>query len=92
MPLCIVVLSYGYKTLLGRHVFWLDILIFLVAVSVGQVSSYLILAAGDQHSQLGWLGLLAAALLGASFAVFTFSPPHMPVFRDSVTGRYGLQE
>ena len=91
MPICIVILFYGYKALLGHHVLWLDILIFFIAVCVGQVSSYLLLAAGRQHGRPGWFSLLAVALLGASFVVFTFWPPRLPIFRDSVSGRYGLR-
>ena len=92
MPLCIVLLFYSYKALLGHHILWLDILIFLVAVSVGQVSSYLLLAAGHRHARLGWVGLVALVLLGLCFAAFSFKPPQLPIFRDSVTGRYGLQQ
>lgn len=90
-PLCIVLLSCGYKALPGHHVLWLDILIFLVAVSMGQASSYLSMAAGQQLAPLGWIALLTVVLLGLCFAVFTFRAPRLPIFRDSVSGRYGLQ-
>ena len=91
MPLCIVVLFYGYTALLGRHILWLDILTFLVAVSVGQVTSYVLLAGGAQDERLGWIGMLAVALLGGCFAVFSFKPPRLAAFQDPVTGGYGLQ-
>jgi len=92
MPLCIVLLFYGYKALLGHHVLWLDILIFLVAVAVGQVSSYVLIAAGHEHAGLGWVGLAAVVLPGLCFAGFSFRPPRLPIFRDSVTDKYGLQQ
>jgi hypothetical protein len=91
MPLCIVLLFYGYTALLGHHVLWLDILIFLVAVSAGQVGSYFLLAAERLDGGFGRLGLAAVALLGASFVAFTFRPPRLPIFRDSPTGTYGVQ-
>lgn len=92
MPLCVVLLFYGYKALLGHHVLWLDILIFLVAVSVGQASSCLLLAAERRHAGLEWVGLAALFLLGLCFAAFSFRPPRLPIFQDSVTGKYGLQQ
>ena len=91
MPMCIVLLFYGYKALLGHHVLWLDILIFLVAVSAGQVSSCILLSVGYGPLKLGWVALLMSVLLGIAFVVFTFRPLRLPIFRDSVTGRYGLQ-
>jgi hypothetical protein len=92
MPLCIVLLFYGYKSLLGHHVLWLDILIFLVAVAVGQVSGFLLLAAEHGPAGPGRVALAALVLLGLCFAAFSFWPPRLPIFRDSVTGRYGLQQ
>ncbi|MEA3345201.1 MAG: DUF6512 family protein [Chloroflexota bacterium] len=92
MPLCVVVLFYGYKVLLGHHLVWLDILIFLVAVSAGQMAAYLLMSTGRRHERWVWIGLLAVALLGVCFALFTFRPPHLPVFRDSVTGKYGIAD
>lgn len=90
MPACIVGLFYSYKAVLGHHLLWLDILIFLVAVSAGQVVGYLLLAAGHPQGQVGRLGVCAVALLGLCFMVFTFWPPRLPIFRDSTSGRYGL--
>jgi hypothetical protein len=92
MPVCIVLLFYGYKALLGHHILWLDILIFLVAVSMGQMSSYLLLAAGHGHAGVGRVGLAGLVLLGLCFAAFSFRPPRLAIFRDSVTGKYGLQQ
>jgi hypothetical protein len=90
MPTCIVGLFYGYKAVLGHHLLWLDILIFLVAVSAGQVISCLLLAARNPQGQVGRFGVGAVALLGLCFMVFTFWPPRLPIFRDSTSGRYGL--
>ena len=90
MPLCVVLLFYGCKALLGHHVLWLDILIFFVAVSVGQVISYLLLATGHRHAGLGLVGLSGLVLLGLCFAAFSFKPLQLRIFRDSVTGEYGI--
>jgi hypothetical protein len=28
--------------------------------------------------------------LALAFIVFTFYPPHLPIFRDPITGKYGI--
>ena len=32
----------------------------------------------------------ALVVLGVLFVLFTFYPPHLPLFRDSITGGYGI--
>jgi len=91
MPLGIIVLFYAYTALIGHHVLWLDILTFLVAVAAGQGASCLLLAGARQHALLARTALPVVVLLGLLFVLFTFAPPRLPVFRDPVTGGYGLQ-
>jgi len=90
MPVTIAALFYGYTGVLGRNVLWIDISIFFVAAAAGQLASYLLLTARDASRALNHLGLLALLLLGAAFMAFTFAPPHLPMFRDAVTGSYGI--
>ncbi len=92
MPVLIVVLFYAYTALLGHHLLVLDILLFLVAVAAGQLLSGMLPNAAQGRAWASWAALLAVALLGVAFAVFTFAPPRLPVFRDPVSGGYGLQE
>ena len=33
---------------------------------------------------------IALAVLGILFVLFTFYPPQLPLFRDSITGGYGI--
>lgn len=90
MPLLIVALYYFYVFLLGEHVFFLDIAIFVVAVLAGQYLSYRLMT-GDERSPTA--NLIAPALLIALavlFVVFTFAPPYVGLFRDGPTGTYGI--
>ena len=91
MPLTIVALFYGYTAVLGHNVLWADISIFFVAAAAGQLVSYVLLTARDASRPLNLVGLAALLLLGAAFMAFTFAPPHLPIFRDAVTGSYGIR-
>ena len=68
----------------------IDILTFVVAVIVGQLVSYKLLTYGKLPDMLNKISLVALILLGVAFMLFTFYPPHLPLFRDPVTGEYGI--
>lgn len=92
MPVTIVVLFYGYTTLTGIDSVIVDILIFIVAVAVGQLVSYRILVTKQLPPWLKWLSLALMVVLALVYALLTFYPLHVPFFMDSVTGTYGIQQ
>ena len=90
IPITIVVLYYSYTALLGHGLLIVDIAIFVVAVIAGQLVSYKLLMASPLPEKLNRFVPIALAVLGILFVLFTFYPPHLPLFRDSVTGGYGI--
>jgi hypothetical protein len=90
IPVTIVVLYYAYTAILGHGLLVVDIAIFVVAVIVGQLVSYRLLAASSVSERLDRFAPIALAILGILFVLFTFYPPQFPLFRDSVTGGYGI--
>jgi uncharacterized membrane protein len=90
MPITIVVLFYSYTAILGHDLLIADILIFVVAVIVGQLVSYKLLTASPLPERLNRFAPIALAVLGILFVLFTFYPPQVPLFRDPVTGVYGI--
>jgi len=90
MPAIIAVLFYSYTAILGESVFAMDILIFIIAVIVGQFVSYKLLVSKKFPKTWGRIFLVALILLAALFVIFTFYPPHLLIFRDPITGGYGL--
>jgi len=90
MPVAIVVLFYSYKAITGGNILIADILIFVVAVALGQLTSYKILTIGQLPMWLDKLGIGMVILLAVAMGVFTFYPPKLPIFRDSLTGNYGI--
>ena len=90
IPITIVVLYYAYTAILGHGPLIVDIAIFVVAVIVGQLVSYRLLIASPLPGRLNRFAPIALAILGILFVLFTFYPPHLPLFRDSVTGAYGI--
>jgi hypothetical protein len=61
-------------------------------VVIGQLASYKLLTHKRLSEKLVWISLSALVALGIAFALFTFIPPQAPVFRDPVTGGYGIPQ
>jgi hypothetical protein len=90
IPITIVVLYYVYTAILGHGLLAVDIAIFVVAVIVGQLVSYKLLMASPLSKRLNRFAPVALAVLGILFVLFTFYPPQFPLFKDPVTGGYGI--
>jgi len=90
MPIAIAVIFYSYTAIFGEEILIVDILIFIVAVALGQLASYRILTMRRLPRWTGRVGLAMVVLLAVAFGVFTFYPPHLPIFRDAVSGGYGI--
>ena len=90
IPIVIAIIFYSYTTILGDEILWVDILTFIIAVAICQLISYHL----SKIKELTWwfniLGLALLVILAAAFVIFTYYPPHLPVFLDSVTGKYGI--
>ncbi|MEM2962023.1 MAG: DUF6512 family protein [Candidatus Bathyarchaeia archaeon] len=89
MPLIIVSLFYLYTAFMEENLV-LDILIFVIAVIIGQLASYKLLIRGEKSEIYARISVVALILLALLFVIFTFYPPHLPVFRDPVSGNYGI--
>ncbi len=92
IPLQIIVFFYAYTAFLGDHVFLIDMLIFVVAVVVGQMLGARIMVAPAAGRAFQRAGILALAALALLFAVFSYRPPHLPPFQDSGMQQYGILE
>ena len=87
----IPVLFYTYTGILGRSVDWANIAIFYLADLAALALDFRLLSRGKFSSR--WMQLLGlAALWGLAFLFVwcTFRPPSLPLWRDPVTGVYGI--
>jgi len=89
---CLIpVLYYTYTGILGRQIPWVNITIFYVAALVLFRLDLRLLEQGRLGGRwlqvAGLLVLLGVALL---FVYCTFAPPQLGLWRDPVTGGYGI--
>ena len=87
----IPVLFYTYTGVLGFHVVWADIAVFFLADLGAFPLDFCLLRRGKLSSR--WMQLLGLAVLwGLAFCFVwcTFRPPRLALWRDPVTGLYGI--
>ena len=88
--LLIPVIYYTYTGIWGKSIDWINIAIFFLASGIAfrwetawlQKDCSCPLSSGPAMASLALLALL--------FTVFTFRPPHIPLFQDVPTGTYGF--
>ena len=81
---------YGYTAIIGKEILIVDILIFLVAIIIGQLTSYKIMTSARLPEYMNFISPIFIILLALVLMLFTFYPPHLPIFLDANTGTYGI--
>ena len=87
----IPVLYYTYSGIFGISVAWLNIAIFFLAAGVSYWLEYQCFQKCSACPIPSGIALGFLGLTGLIFTVFTFLTPHIPFFRDPITGTYGFQ-
>lgn len=77
----IVLLFYGYTTLLGHHVLLADLIIFFVSIAAGEWGGER-LRKGVPNSIVNLLSAVLLVLAVVAFSTFTYYPPDVFLFRD----------
>ena len=86
----IPVLFYTYNGAVGKSPDWLNIAIFFIAAAISFLYESKMFKEnniGCRHPKLAISLLIAIALL---FFVFTFRTPKLGIFKDPLTGNYGI--
>ncbi len=86
----IPILFYTYNGAVGKSPDWLNIAIFFISAFFAfryQAAWFKKESTSCAFPHLAFAGLLGIALL---FALFTFYPPEIGLFRDPISGTYGI--
>lgn len=82
-------LYYTYRGALGTFIDWFNIAIFFIAAAATYLTEYFILKGNKSRFNEG-LCLTLLLVFGAGFITLTYLTPHIPLFADPVTGKYGI--
>ncbi len=86
----IPVLFYTYNGVIGRSPDWLNIAIFFLSAAAAYLFEARLFRAPESVCRAPGAALLLLIILGVLFAVLTFVTPTVGIFRDPLTGTYGV--
>lgn len=86
----IPVIFYTYNGAFGKSPDWLNISIFFVAAAIVCIFETRLLKKQKPNCKVKYLAIISLCAIAATFVIFTFYPPKLPLFKDPVTGGYGI--
>ena len=86
----IPVIFYTYNGAFGKSPDWFNITLFFIAAAVTFLLETWLFKKGFPTCKHPWIAFVILCAIGAVFVVFTFAPPRIPLFRDPLTGHYGV--
>lgn len=91
--ICFIVISFfTYTGILGTNFLFLDILIFIISILLGEFISYKFMKRpNESNKNTKILATVIMIFLLLCFIVFTYITPEVNLFRDPITGTYGIE-
>lgn len=88
--LLIPILFYTYNGAFGASPDWVNVLIFFIAAIAAYAAEYFLLKQKALTKTPSLPAKILLALFAATFIVFTYFPPQIPLFQDPISKLYGL--
>lgn len=89
----ITVLFYVYLGVIGKNIDVINISIFVIAVIIAKYIAYrIMLMPNFENIYYILLSTYFIYLTTFCFAIFTFAPPKINLFRDPIRGKYGIEK
>lgn len=83
-----IVFFYTYSGILGTNFAFINIATFLFSITIGEFLAYKILL--SNFSCNNKFAIIILVTLFLCFVIFTYFPPEIGLFKDPVTGQYGI--
>ncbi len=88
--LLVPVSFYTFGGAFGSTPDWVNIAIFFISAGVGFWIESKLFQKGNRPCKLAKAAAVLLILAAVCFVLFTFIPPHIPLFLDPLTNTYGL--
>ena len=86
----IPLLFYTYNGVIGKSPDWVNISIFFVSSAVAYIYEARALKGNKAACPSSRLALALLVLTGFLFVIFTFRTPELAIFKDPISGMYGI--
>ena len=90
LSLSIIVFFYSYTTITGEPILLIDLISSAVFVALSQYISYRLTVSDNNISDYFLVTVMLLMLYFVMFFSFTLFPPKIDLFKDPVTGMYGI--
>jgi hypothetical protein len=84
------VIFYTYNGVIGKSPDWLNITIFFVSAAIAYLYETRHLVSENLRCRSSKWPLTALCAIALLFVVFTFATPEIGIFKDPLTGTYGI--
>jgi hypothetical protein len=91
MQVFIVLFFYTYTFFLKHHNLFFDITLFITGALLCHIISYLLMSRKSLDPVFRYTGIGLLLLQAFCLILFTYFPPHLPIFKDGITGKYGVE-
>ncbi len=86
----IPVIFYTYNGIIGHSPDWINIAIFFISAAISYIYETRLFNANKTHCRLPKLAFLTLCIVALLFIIFTFKTPEIDIFKDPITGTYGI--
>ena len=86
----IPIIFYTYNGVIGKSPDFINIAIFFVSAALAYVYETRELKNESSRCKFPRLAFAALCIIGLCFVIFTFKTPELGLFKDPVTGTYGI--
>ena len=86
----IPVIFYTYNGVIGRSPDWINIAIFFIAAGIAYLYETRLFKNEKTNCKFPKLAIAILALIALLFVIFTFATPEINIFKDPLTGTYGV--
>ncbi len=86
----IPVIFYTLRGIFGNTPDWINIGIFFVSAGIAFIYETKQLKKGSLPCRYSTWSMVIFCVIAILFFIFTFIPPHIPLFQDPVSGSYGI--
>ena len=86
----IPVLFYTYNGVIGKSPDWINIAIFFVAAAIAYTYETIVFEKNELKCRSKKLAIGVILVIALLFVVFTFRTPEIGMFKDPISGTYGI--
>ncbi|MBO5415210.1 MAG: hypothetical protein J6A83_01095 [Clostridia bacterium] len=86
----IPIIFYTYNGVIGKSPDWLNIAIFFISAAIVYIYETRLFNLQKLHCRSPKLAVTVLCVIALLFVVFTFATPEIGIFKDPLTGSYGI--